>query len=415
MMCAFQQLQRGGEPATFANFLDSFKRFGRSANDNAILEITRECRETVFKLCRINKVAFDASIEHLIVIYHICGDGNPFQLLGCMVNWKLVMHHVTDAFVAQVWPKVAAILRTRFHYGSAALMSQCKTHIWGIIDDTTVFLEFKCALLTLRRTFFCEEQTNNTNQLRDKQSTRTKHTHTQRTTHTHPASGNIGMPDLLHNRMLDKAYPVFSKSLPFHCSRITIWTKHLAHVQLWLRIVLKFKEIALTTNADAENSNQRGGNRQGKQASHGGPGCRSSSVKRKSREAPGHDAGGKEQFTCRTEEEEPTTQRKLAEPGDATPKCITNQVSQVRTKNQRSERQREEPIKRTAKSRAEKVEREEMKEDEDHNQRDDLSRASSRSRTPEPQDLEPQHCEERALPTMSVGKGKVGVVLNVLY
>ena len=106
-------------------------------------------------------------------------------------------------------PKVKAILRTRFHYGAEELISQFKTHVWGImevhngailhasnhllerlddiqsnflheidVEEGTVFLKYNFAPPCLRR--------------------------------------NIGMLGLLQKRVLGKAHPVFERLLPFH-------------------------------------------------------------------------------------------------------------------------------------------------------------------------------------------------------
>ena len=51
------------------------------------------------------------------------------------------MNQAIDKILAQVRPKVAAILRTRKYYKTAELIDQFKTHIWGLMEfqDDAIF------------------------------------------------------------------------------------------------------------------------------------------------------------------------------------------------------------------------------------------------------------------------------------
>ena len=167
------------------------------------------CRADVHKWGRVNRVTFDADKEHIVVIHPIQADGDPFKLLGCLVDCKLQMYQAIDAILAQIRPKVKAILRTRTHYDISSMIGQFKTHIWGLmeihngaifhaassalakidhvqqhfldelgISDSEAFLRFNFAPPLLRR--------------------------------------NIGILGLLHKRVLGKGHPIFQRLLPFH-------------------------------------------------------------------------------------------------------------------------------------------------------------------------------------------------------
>ena len=82
-------------------------------------------------------MTFDLAKEHVIIMHPIQGEGDPFKLLGCMMDCKLWMQHATNTIIAQMRPKVTAILRTRFHYDGKSLMSKFKTHMWGIMEIHT--------------------------------------------------------------------------------------------------------------------------------------------------------------------------------------------------------------------------------------------------------------------------------------
>ena len=51
------------------------------------------------------------------------------DVLGCMVDVKLIMEQAIEKILSQVKPKVHAILRTKAHYGTADLIGQFETHI----------------------------------------------------------------------------------------------------------------------------------------------------------------------------------------------------------------------------------------------------------------------------------------------
>ena len=169
------------------------------------------CRARVHNWGRTNRVSFDPAKEHLVVLHPIQGEGETFRLLGCQVDAKLVMQQAIDKILAEVRPKVRAILRTRKHYGVKDLIGQFKTHVWSRLEmhngaifhasdgllqrldrvqqsflrelgisESEAYMEFNFAPLSLRR--------------------------------------NIGILGLMHKRILGESHPVFAKLLPFASS-----------------------------------------------------------------------------------------------------------------------------------------------------------------------------------------------------
>ena len=155
-----------------------------------------------------NRVLFDPSKEHFCVIHSSDGEGEPFKLLGCLIDCKLIMNQAIEKILAQVRPKVAAILRTRRYYNTADLIDQFKTHVWGLmefqngaifhasdyllskldcvhanflmelgVEQSDAFMNFNFAPPDLRR--------------------------------------NIGILGMIHKRVLGRCHPVFQKLLPF--------------------------------------------------------------------------------------------------------------------------------------------------------------------------------------------------------
>ena len=154
-------------------------------------------------------MAFDPSKEHVVVIHPTLGEGDPFKLLGLLIDHKLIMDVGIEKILSQARPKIRAILRTKPHYNVAELITQFKTHIWGImethnggifhasnhlvdrfdasqrhflenlgVDERYAFLEHNFAPPSLRR--------------------------------------NIGVLGLLHKRVLGLSHLIFQNLLPFH-------------------------------------------------------------------------------------------------------------------------------------------------------------------------------------------------------
>jgi len=197
------------QPALFADDLTVFQQFKRTEENESIKRHMHVCRTRVHKWGRANRVAFDPTKEHVVVIHPIYGEGDPFKLLGCLVDCKLVMDQAVEKILSQMRPKIRAIVRTKPHYSTRDLVGQFKTHIWGTmevhsggifhasnhlldkfdasqrhfleelgIDERSAFLDYNFAPPSLRR--------------------------------------NIGILGLLHKRVLGIAHPIFNKLLPYH-------------------------------------------------------------------------------------------------------------------------------------------------------------------------------------------------------
>ena len=199
----------GGTPSLFADDLTVFQKFVKTDTNEDIHRRMHLCRTRVHKWGRTNRVTFDPSKEHVVIIHPALGEGDPFKLLGLLVDCKLVMDSGIERILAQARPKIRAIIRTRPHYSVAELITQFKTHIWGImeihnggifhasnhlinrfddsqrhflenlgVDERYAFLEHNFAPPSLRR--------------------------------------NIGVLGLLHKRVLGISHPIFQRLLPFH-------------------------------------------------------------------------------------------------------------------------------------------------------------------------------------------------------
>ena len=92
------------------------------------------CPTHVHEWGRRNRVTFDATKAHIIIIHPTLGDGNAFHFLECHIDAALRMHDAVHQIVARARPKIRAILRLRAHYSVADMLMQYKTHIWGFTE-----------------------------------------------------------------------------------------------------------------------------------------------------------------------------------------------------------------------------------------------------------------------------------------
>jgi len=124
----------GGDEAMFADDLNVFQQFDKDEPPDNINNKLEECRTHVHKWGRTNRAVFDPGKKHTRITHPQFAEGDPFKLLGLMVDCKLVMDQAIEKVLAQIRPKVKALLRTRAHYSSAQLVDQFKTQVWGIME-----------------------------------------------------------------------------------------------------------------------------------------------------------------------------------------------------------------------------------------------------------------------------------------
>ena len=124
----------GGQEAVFADGLNVFQLFDRLASEDTVLQKLSVCRERVHSWGRTNRVTFDPDKEHIVILHPSDSHGEPFKLLGLMVDLDLRMQTAIDQLLSKIRPKSTAILRTRGYYSTADLITQYKTHIWGLVE-----------------------------------------------------------------------------------------------------------------------------------------------------------------------------------------------------------------------------------------------------------------------------------------
>ena len=86
----------GGEPSIFADDLSVFQKFDRKEKNSDCLNTMEKCRKKVHSWGRANRVIFDPLKEHAIILHSVQGEGDPFKLLGFLVDCKLIMLNAVE-------------------------------------------------------------------------------------------------------------------------------------------------------------------------------------------------------------------------------------------------------------------------------------------------------------------------------
>ena len=81
----------GGKAAKFADDLNVCKLFDKLMPVEEDMSDLAECRTRVHAWDRANRVAFDPAKEHLVVLHPSESHGEPFKLLGLMIDLDLCM------------------------------------------------------------------------------------------------------------------------------------------------------------------------------------------------------------------------------------------------------------------------------------------------------------------------------------
>ena len=189
--------------------MNVFQLFDTEVPNDELFQHMSECREATHKWGKLNRVTFDAAKEHLIIIHPIFASGDPFKLLGCLVDCKLQMLQAIDNIITQVRPKMWALLRTRAHYDLRTLVNQFKTHLWGLMEIHNGAI-FHAATTHLNKLDSLQRHFLHELDIPEEDAF-------MRFNFAPPSvRRDIGILGLLHKRVLGKAHPVYQKLLPFH-------------------------------------------------------------------------------------------------------------------------------------------------------------------------------------------------------
>jgi hypothetical protein len=120
----------------FADDLSAFRAFDSSIGQSEILDTMKDCQSGIHKWGKINRVSFDSTKEHCLILSKHTPQGDSFKFLGPLVDTKLVMAEEVDRIRGKACPKIKAILRTRGYYQTAAMIGQYKAHVLPHVEGT---------------------------------------------------------------------------------------------------------------------------------------------------------------------------------------------------------------------------------------------------------------------------------------
>ena len=126
---AFAASCGGGESRLFADDLNVFKKFALSVSNEEVKADMRLSQREIHRWGHRNRVTFDSSKEHLMIIHPVQGEGMDFRLLGSLIDVKLSMSPAVQDVLDRARPKVKSLLRTRGMYNHTQMLDQYKTHI----------------------------------------------------------------------------------------------------------------------------------------------------------------------------------------------------------------------------------------------------------------------------------------------
>ena len=138
--------------------------------------------------------------------------GDSFKLLGCMIDTDLRMHSCMEQLLSKIRPKITAILRTRGYYSVPDLITQFKTHIWGLMEVNMGGYFHACASLLdkldhAQNRFVCELGLSAAEAFLEFNFAPPK------------VRRNIAILNLLHKRVIGKCHPAFELRLPWYSQR----------------------------------------------------------------------------------------------------------------------------------------------------------------------------------------------------
>ena len=166
-----------------------------------------------------------------------------------MVDTDLRMHTYIDQLPAKIRPKITAILRTRGFYSIPDLVSQLKSHIWGLIE-VNIRGCFHAASSLLEKIDHAQNRFFNKLGLTSAQALLDFNAAPPR------LRRNIAALGLLHKRVIGKCHPAFDRLFPWYSDRFTEgrgrghnkqlyshWVEISAHNALYYRSIFAMADV----------------------------------------------------------------------------------------------------------------------------------------------------------------------------
>ena len=123
--------------AVFADDLNSFREYHRSASDERILEDIQKCQDALHRWGQANQVVFEPSKESFHILDRSQPFGEQFKLLSILFDTKLTMHDAVHSFCVEANWRLRTLLRTKRFYTTKKLVRLFKCHVLSYIEGAT--------------------------------------------------------------------------------------------------------------------------------------------------------------------------------------------------------------------------------------------------------------------------------------
>jgi len=127
----------GYKEVTFADDLNSYRRFESTVSNKIIMRKSVKCQSEVHKWGRAKQITFEPSKESMSVISNHDPVGPDFKLVGMWFDTTLSMKRaVADVCNSFRW-KLTKLLRTSKHFDTPTMVLQFKARILGFVEHRT--------------------------------------------------------------------------------------------------------------------------------------------------------------------------------------------------------------------------------------------------------------------------------------
>ena len=127
------------------------KAYSNTTSSETVISDLCSCQSAVHQWGQQNHVMFDPAKEETRIL-GTQGIGDPFRLLGVLVDVKLLMDKEVTRIVSKARAKLKAMLRTRPFNNTRAMVIQYKAHILPILEDSSLAI-YHASQVHLKKTY----------------------------------------------------------------------------------------------------------------------------------------------------------------------------------------------------------------------------------------------------------------------
>ena len=130
--------RHGYTDTTYADDMNVFKRFDRSASHSTILEDLKTCQTALHQWGSGNCVIFDPGKESFHILHRLYSSNDTFKILGVLFDSKLLMHEAVRVLAIQAGWRLRALLRARRFFLTGHLVMLFKSQVLSYLESGIV-------------------------------------------------------------------------------------------------------------------------------------------------------------------------------------------------------------------------------------------------------------------------------------